>query len=74
MAYQPKITVGAHVVLADGRAGKVVTLDPDRPTESTGLGEDIKVTVRLENGEQTVVAPEEIAELTPPSGAEPERD
>lgn len=70
MAYEPKVTVGAGVVLKDGRTGEIVKVSPDRPTE-TSYDEDMKITVRLGDGQEEVVGPDEIEELTPPSGADP---
>jgi hypothetical protein len=67
MAYEPKVTVGADVLLKDGRAGEIVEVSPDRPTE-TSYDEDMRITVRLQDGQETVVGPDEIEELTPPPG------
>lgn len=68
--YEPKVRVGASVVLKDGRSGEITEVQPDRPTESAHE-DDLTITVKLADGGDTVqVTPADIHELTPPGGGE----
>lgn len=69
-SYEPRVNVGARVTLYDGRIGEIVEVRPDRPAESAH-DEDLDIQVRLDDDGDTVqVAPGDIQELVPPTGAE----